>query len=121
MPPPPLYNEDDSSAETFQSCALRLFLRVEGVVLNVDMFELEVSIHRPWNISFYSGYLQVVENIPLTKVSRGNRVVKKLTIKTKEWLREHQMDQQLGTTATPWTKIEFILPTGLQYRSVFLF
>merc|ERR1719397_91670 len=98
MPPPPLYNEDDSSAETFQSCALRLFLRVEGVVLNVDMFELEV-----------------VENIPLTKVSRGNRVVKKLTIKTKEWLREHQMDQ-LGTTATPWTKIEFILPTGLQYR-----
>ena len=119
MPPPPLYNEDDSSAETFQSCALRLFLRVEGVVLNVDMFELEVSNYRPCNINLYSGDLQVVENIPLTKVSRGNRVVKKLTIKTKEWLREHQMDQ-LGTTATPWTKIEFILPTGLQYRSVVL-
>ena len=70
MPPPPYYNDDDTSPETFQSCVVscwylnslivilqllyaqfRLYLRVEGNVDRVDMFEIEV-----------------VENIPLTKV-----------------------------------------------------
>ena len=69
MPPPPLYNDDDNSMETFQSCTvsvtavkmryfkklffqIRLYLRIKGSVLNVDMFEIEV-----------------VENIPFTKVN----------------------------------------------------
>ena len=69
MLPPPHYNNDDSSPETFQACVVRkhlvkrdwiswqfsfqfrLYLRVEGIVDRVDMFEI-----------------QVVENIPLTKV-----------------------------------------------------
>ena len=51
MPPPPYYNDDASSPETFQSCSLRLYLKIEGNVDRVDMFEIEV-----------------VENIPLTKV-----------------------------------------------------
>ena len=51
LPPPPYYNDDATSAETFQSCSLRLYLKIEGNVDRVDMFEIEV-----------------VENIPLTKV-----------------------------------------------------
>ena len=51
MTPPPYYNDDATSAETFQSCSLRLYLKIEGNVDRVDMFEIEV-----------------VENIPLTKV-----------------------------------------------------
>ena len=76
MPPPPLYNDDDTSKETFQSCAvslhrdfsslsveppflvqMRLYLRIEGPVLNVDMFEIEV-----------------VENIPFTKVKKEGKI-----------------------------------------------
>ena len=53
MPPPPHYNDDATSAETFQSCSLRLYLKIEGNVDRVDMFEIEV-----------------VENIPLTKVNK---------------------------------------------------
>ena len=45
---------------------LRLFIRVEGKVLNVDMFEVEV-----------------VEVIPFTRVSRGNMVRKKLQFKVR--------------------------------------
>ena len=54
MPPPPYYNDDATSAETFQSCSLRLYLKIEGDVDRVDMFEIEV-----------------VENIPLTKVKNN--------------------------------------------------
>ena len=51
LTPPPVYNDDSTSPETFQSCSLRLFLKIEGNVDRVDMLEIEV-----------------VENIPLTKV-----------------------------------------------------
>ena len=133
MPPPPLYNDDDNSMETFQSCTvsvtavkmryfkklffqIRLYLRIKGSVLNVDMFEIEV-----------------VENIPFTKVnrlvydfikngyrkvSRGNRVKKKEMIKIKDFLRDNgeKNYQQGGIEMTKWTKIEMVLPTGMKYR-----
>jgi len=106
MPPPPLYNDDDTSKETFQSCAMRLYLRIEGPVLNVDMFEIEV-----------------VENIPFTKVSRGNRVKKKEMIKIKDFLRDNGLNNgnnkyKTGNSIqmTEWTKIELVIPTGMKYR-----
>ena len=103
---------------------MRLYLKIEGPVLNVDMFEIEV-----------------VENIPLTKVgnfhivksntanqwwlkvSRGKRVKKKEMIKIKDFLRDNGLNSQEnsykpGTNIeiTDWTKIEMVIPTQMKYR-----
>merc|ERR1719447_965655 len=93
LPPPPAWNDDDksnTSDATFHSCFLRLFLRVTGRVENVDMFEVEV-----------------VENIPFTRVSRGNRVKKKMQFKVRDRVRDF---------GQKWNKIEMVIPTGMKYR-----
>ena len=80
--------------------------------------------------------IEVVENIPLTKViynsfqlieinskenfyqvSRGNRVKKKKMIKIKEFLRDN-IEEKLNhdEIITKWTKIEVVIPTGMKYR-----
>ena len=81
--------------------------------------------------------IEVVENIPLTKVrdyfqldeinlkenfeyiqvSRGNRVKKKKMIKIKEFLRDNIEDKgRHNEIITKWTKIEVVIPTGMKYR-----
>merc|ERR1719150_1766063 len=61
-----------------------------GRVENVDMFEVEV-----------------VENIPFTRVSRGNRVKKKMQFKVRDRVRDF---------GQKWNKIEMVIPTGMKYR-----
>ena len=107
---------------------MRLYLRIEGPVLNVDMFEIEVVENIPFTkvnrfpILIFSFYVENLNELRV-QVSRGNRVKKKRMIKLKDFLRDNGLNNgenkyKTGRNIemTKWTKIELVIPTGMKYR-----
>ena len=95
---------------------------MDGNVDRVDMFEIEVVENIPLTkVSFALSPINgVSKRATIFQVSRGNRVKKKKMIKIKDFFRDNVkkgVDKQgRKWDVTDWTKIEVVIPTGMKYR-----
>ena len=88
--------------------------------MNVDFFEIEVVENIPFtkvnrNLMKTISLIESVNEI-LVQVSRGNRVKKKEMIKIKDFLRDNMLNNGKGGYKTQWIKKTIIIPTGMKYR-----
>ena len=143
MLPPPYYNDDDSSPETFQSCVVSIYNKrlIKKKYINIiycfsfgciyawtgmltgwiclRLKLLKIFHSRRYHLTL-SPITDVSKRATIFQVSRGNRVKKKKMIKIKDFFRDNVkkgVDKQgRKWDVTDWTKIEVVIPTGMKYR-----